>query len=132
MFDGRRCGGVSVIRWPVDENLAGIRKLEARDHPQQRRLPAARRPQQRKELAAPDRQVDAVHRRDAAEALADAIDLNKRRVRHAPTIVCLRSFMPWLRTHSAITTSTADATRISAPSASTAGSLEGKRNCPQM
>ena len=55
--DGREVGA-------VEQDLARGRALEAGDQPQRRRLAAARRPQQREELARPDREVDAVDRGD--------------------------------------------------------------------
>ena len=49
-------------RLAVEEDLALGRLLEARDHPQRRRLAAPRRPEQREELAALDREVEVVDR----------------------------------------------------------------------
>ena len=40
----------------VDQNLAGRRKFKTGNHPERRRLAAARRPQQHKELAVFDRE----------------------------------------------------------------------------
>ena len=59
----------------------------------------------------------------APKRLVTPIDVKEILLAHAPTIVCLRPSRPRLRIHSAITTRTADATRINAPSASTDGSL---------
>src|SRR5690606_264415 len=54
-----------------DRPLGGA--LEARDHPQDRRLAAARRPQERDELAAADVEVDVVDGHDVtSEALDEA------------------------------------------------------------
>jgi hypothetical protein len=44
----------------VEQNAPGGGFLEAGDQPQRRGLPASRRPEQRKELAAGNRQVDIV------------------------------------------------------------------------
>jgi hypothetical protein len=43
----------------VQPDLAFIRRLESRDHPQRGRLAAARRPQHREELATLDAQIQA-------------------------------------------------------------------------
>ena len=53
---------------PVDEDLAGRRLDEIADDAQERRLPAARRADERDELAAPDLEVDVLERGDAALA----------------------------------------------------------------
>src|SRR4029079_14454470 len=60
-----------------DQNSPGVRLLEAGDHAQRRGLAAARRAQQREELAGLDRQIEAVDSaRPAVEALLDAIEAN--------------------------------------------------------
>jgi hypothetical protein len=61
----------------VEMDAAGGERLEARDQPQQRRLAAARRADEHGELAARDRQVDALDRLDVAELLLDALELEK-------------------------------------------------------
>ena len=55
----------------ADQDVAIRRLLKAGDHAQQRRLAAARRPQQDEELALLRGQVDAVDGDDIAEMLAD-------------------------------------------------------------
>jgi hypothetical protein len=67
----------------VNVDLALSGRLEARQHAQQSRLAAARRPQQREELAALDFQVhvvDGVHR---AKMLRDAADRDDAPLVHA-------------------------------------------------
>ncbi len=67
----RRHGG-DVDAAEQDPPLVGL--LEAADHPEGRRLPAAARPEQGEELALLDLDRDGAHRLDAAEALADALE----------------------------------------------------------
>ena len=62
-------------------DLARGRLLEARDHPQGRRLAAARWPEERVERPAGDLEVHVVDRDDVPEALGDAADVDVRRVR---------------------------------------------------
>ena len=62
-------------------DLARGRLLEARDHPQGRRLAAARWPEERVERPAGDLEVHVVDRDDVAEALRHAADVDVRRVR---------------------------------------------------
>ena len=57
----------------AEEDAAARGLLEASDHPQRRRLAAARRAQQGVELTALDRQGEVVDRERLAEALADAL-----------------------------------------------------------
>ena len=59
-----------------EQDLALGRLLEAGDHAQGRRLAAARRPEQRVELAARDAQVHVVDGGDVTESLGDAEDLD--------------------------------------------------------
>jgi hypothetical protein len=60
---------------PVAEvDRPGTRLLEAADHPQRRRLPAARGPEQREEAALLDLEREVVDRRDAVEALRQALE----------------------------------------------------------
>src|SRR5262245_35148303 len=68
------------VRWRpgdlalADDDPAGVRSLEARDHPESRRLSAAGRAEQREELAAPDLERDIVHRGHVVEGLAHALE----------------------------------------------------------
>ena len=69
----RWCTGRSVMSLAADMDAARIRHLEARDHAQRRGLAAARRAQQREELAGRDVERHPVDGDDAAvEALGDA------------------------------------------------------------
>ncbi len=54
-----------------DHDLAGVGRLEPRDHAQQRRLAAAARPEQRRQRAALDRDRDVVERHEVPEPLRD-------------------------------------------------------------
>jgi hypothetical protein len=74
----------AVHRYSVDGDDAMIGRLEARDHAQQCALAAARWPQQRKEHAAFDRQIDRIDHTRAAERLADL--RYRQKAHHAPTI----------------------------------------------
>ena len=56
----------------ADANRAARHAFEPRDHSQQRRLPAARRPDEDDELAGPDLKVDALDRLDGTERLVNA------------------------------------------------------------
>ena len=67
-----------VHRLAVDEDLAAGDLLEPGDHPQQRRLAAARRADEDDELAVLDVKVDAVDDLDRAEALDDAAKVEAR------------------------------------------------------
>ena len=62
---GREVGDVAL----ADEDLAVGDVLEPGDHPQQRRLAAARRADEDEELAVGDLERDVVDRGDAAEVL---------------------------------------------------------------
>ena len=64
MLTLRRYGGTPAIGCAGEEDLALGRLLEAGDHPQGRRLAAARRPEERVERAAGDREVHVVDRDD--------------------------------------------------------------------
>jgi hypothetical protein len=61
----------------VEVDAAGAERLEPGDQAQQRRLAAAGRPDEHGELAARDRQVDALDRLDLAELLLDALELEE-------------------------------------------------------
>ena len=65
---------------PVEHDRALRQALEARDEPQQRRLPGAARAEQGQELARRDREVDAVQRDHGPELLADAAQLDGPRL----------------------------------------------------
>src|SRR5690606_13004535 len=60
----------------VDPDPPAARPLEAGDHPQRGRLAAAARPEQREELAAVDREIEAADGRQLAEALRDRLQLD--------------------------------------------------------
>ncbi len=78
MLTGRRCGGTGSKIDAVQQDTAGAGLLEARDQPQQRRLAAAGRSEQREELALIDVERKMIDRGEAAEALADAFDPQQR------------------------------------------------------
>ena len=63
----RICAGRLVDALVAEADLAAVELAEARDHAQQRGLAAARRPEQREELALRDRQVDMIDRLDRTE-----------------------------------------------------------------
>jgi hypothetical protein len=65
---------MSFTTRPADADLAGGREFEPRQHPQRRRLAAARGPEQRDELALVDGQVEPVDGGEAAEDLADGFE----------------------------------------------------------
>ena len=66
-----RSFGGNVVHDPLaDADLAGGDVLEPRDHAQQRRFSAARRPDQDDELAVADADVDAVDDLGRAKGLA--------------------------------------------------------------
>ena len=62
---------------PVDLDPARGRRLEAREHPQQRRLAAARAAEQAEELALVDVEADIVDGGEVAELLADLLDADE-------------------------------------------------------
>ena len=62
----------------ADPQLAGGDLLEAGDHPQARRLAAARRSDQDHEFAVVDLEVEVVHRQDVAIFLGDVIERDSR------------------------------------------------------
>ena len=66
----------------VDEEPAGIGRLEARQQAQQRGLAAARAAQQGKQLAAFDDEIDLVDGGDRAEALGEPFDADDRAAAH--------------------------------------------------
>ena len=76
----------------AEADAARVGHLEARDHAQRRRLAAARRTEQRQELAGRDVEAHVARRVDLAldamrEALGDAVDVDRRSVGHAPLIL---------------------------------------------
>ena len=72
-------------RLALEQDLAGRRLLEPGDHPEGRRLAAARRPEEAVELAPGDPQGHLVDRDDVAEALGHLEDLDVRRRDRPPT-----------------------------------------------
>ena len=74
MLTGRRLGGTPRIERAADPDVALVGREEAGDHPQQRRLAAARRAEDRKETAVRDVERQRVDGRRRAVALADAVD----------------------------------------------------------
>ncbi len=66
---------------PADLDRPGVRLLEAADHPQRRRLAAARRTEQREERARGDLQREVVDGDHVVEALAHAEQADVRRCR---------------------------------------------------
>ena len=78
MLAGRFQGGTAAMSWPSIRILPAVGRLEAGQHPQQRGLAAAGRPQQREELALVDVDADIVDRVDVAELLGDVLDLDER------------------------------------------------------
>src|SRR5688572_12302353 len=69
----------------VEEHAAAIGRLEPRHDAQQRRLAAARRPEQRDELARAHLEAHVVERREAAEGLRDVADINTHQCGNSPT-----------------------------------------------
>ena len=57
----------------VEQDAAGARRLQPGDQAQQRRLAAARRPEEADEAAGRQRQIDVGHRQHAIEALGEAL-----------------------------------------------------------
>ena len=81
MFTWRFAGGTYVTSLPCEQDAARGRLLEAGDHAQRRRLAAARRAEQREELALADPQVEIVDDGHVAEALGHAVE-------HDVSVVC--------------------------------------------
>ena len=63
----------------VEHDLAGIRRKHAVDQIEQRRFAGAVRPDQAEDFARLQDEAQIVHRLQAAEALADAVELEQRR-----------------------------------------------------
>ena len=84
---GRPCSpractaGSRATSCAADPHLAFVRPLEAGDQAQRRRLAAARRPEERQELARMHLEVERVDRHHVAEALRDPDELDVRRRR---------------------------------------------------
>ena len=76
MLTLRLCGGTRETSRALEPDGALGRGLETRDHPQRGRLAAARRAQQREELARGDGEVGFVDRDVVGEALRDVVDLD--------------------------------------------------------
>ena len=81
----RRAGGSDVISSPSDLDRSAVRRLEAGNHLQQRRLSRAAGAEDRQQLALRHLKRDAIERDDLAETLADALDpqVGRSRVLHA-------------------------------------------------
>jgi len=56
----------------------GVRLLESRYDPQERRLPAPGRTEQREKLSSPDLEIDVVDGRRRAKSLGDLVDVYGR------------------------------------------------------
>ena len=78
MLTGRRCGGTSGDILAVEQDAALARPLEAGEHPQQRGLAAARRPEQREELALENVEGQPLDGDEAAKALAHRLEPHQR------------------------------------------------------
>ena len=91
MASSRFAAGHLVHRLAVDQHVAVGDRLEAGDHPQQRRLAAARGADEDDELAVADGEVDAVDHLGGAEALDDLAELE---VSHAPASRFIASSQP--------------------------------------
>ncbi len=79
---GRAAGEVLA----VEQDAARVGKVEARDHPQQRRLAAAGRTEQREEFAGLDREADVVDGREVAETPRDTLYVEQRHRRVTPSV----------------------------------------------
>ena len=81
MLTSRSNGALARHVAAVEHDAAGGRLLEARDHPQRRRLARAGRTEHREELAVADLEVDARDGDDVAVALLEALEADRRRGR---------------------------------------------------
>ena len=79
MFSGRSYGGRPARSWPLSDDAARGRRLEAGQHAQQRRLAAARRAEQREDLALGDVEADVVDGARRTEVLDDIAHLQEGR-----------------------------------------------------
>ena len=84
MWIGRRSGGVDREVDAVEDDAAGVRQVEPGDHPQQRGLAAAGRPQQGEEFAGLDLEADVVDGEEVAEAAGNVLDLEERHAVRRP------------------------------------------------
>src|SRR5262249_6867675 len=97
---GRHAGDVAAL----DRDRARVRLLEPGDHAQQRRLAAAARAEERRQLPARHRQRDVVERGERAEALRDVEDGDSHQL-----VSFGLSTVIAIRTTTAMTASSADA-----------------------
>ena len=66
---------MEMIHAPVPEDdRAGRRPVDPRDHEQRRGFPAARRPEKGDELARPHLEVEILHGRDGAETFREPLE----------------------------------------------------------
>ena len=81
-----------VRHFPVaDEERPGGDLLEPGHHPQKRRFPAARRPDEHHELAGGDLEIDVIHRMDVSRVdLVDALEPDRAHQQSPPTPVAYR------------------------------------------
>src|SRR5690606_13078493 len=77
--------------------VAGRDVLEPDDHPQDRRLPAAARPDEDDELAVGDLQADALHREEAVAVLLDDVPQDYRGHGVSPRVGGQPLTAPWVR-----------------------------------
>ena len=85
----RLFGGDARDVLAVDDDPARVGAVEAGDEPQRRRLAAARRPEQREELALAELDLDAVERLHGAEVAVEVLQFEVGHQR-APAITALR------------------------------------------
>ena len=78
MLTLRLYGGTRETSSPSSRIAPSVGRLEAGDHPQRGRLAAARRAEQREELARGDGEVGVVDGDEVGEALGDMVDLDDR------------------------------------------------------
>src|SRR3954451_2862491 len=71
--------------FPVDDDPSGVGSIEAGDDAERRRLAAARRAEQRQELALAELDLDSVERLDGAEVAVEVLQLQKSHQRVAGT-----------------------------------------------
>ena len=75
MLTGRRCGGSAGEVFARQAAIApAVRRLEARDQPQQRGLAAAGRPEQREKLSRADVERNIAQRDNGAKAFRGVLD----------------------------------------------------------
>ena len=93
MLTLRLCGGTRDTSLPSSRIAPSVGRLEPGDHPQRRRLAAARRAEHREELARRDGEVGFVDRHVVVEALGDIVDLDDRAALGAGGPVLSRRFV---------------------------------------